>query len=115
MPHDPWRVADTRAWLVKAANDLRAADVEFRATPPLLEDIAFHAQQAAEKALKAFLTWHETPFRKTHSLEEIGEQCITIDANLSSFTDRPSRTPDGVRLEVPLSGRAGVAHRGGSG
>jgi HEPN domain-containing protein len=88
MPHDPWRVADTRAWLVKAANDLRAADVEFRATPPLLEDIVFHAQQAAEKALKAFLTWHETPFRKTHSLEEIGEQCITIDANLSSLIDR---------------------------
>lgn len=88
MPHDPWRVADTRAWLVKAANDLRAADVEFRAIPPLLEDIVFHAQQAAEKALKAFLTWHETPFRKTHSLEEIGEQCITIDANLSSLIDR---------------------------
>ncbi len=70
MPHDPARVADTRAWLQKADNDLRAAEHDQTARPPLLGDVTFHAQQTAEKAFKAFLTWHDRPFRKTHNLEE---------------------------------------------
>jgi len=66
MRPDPELVAETRAWLVKAALDLRVAAHEFTATPPFVDDIVFHAQQAAEKAFKAFLTWHQTAFRKTH-------------------------------------------------
>lgn len=34
MPHDPVRVADTVAWLQKARNDLRSAEVVLAATPP---------------------------------------------------------------------------------
>lgn len=40
----------------------------------------FHCQHAVEKALKAFLTWHARPFRKTHDLVELGAQCVGIDA-----------------------------------
>ncbi|MGI8549184.1 MAG: HEPN domain-containing protein [Dehalococcoidia bacterium] len=87
MPPDPGLVAETRAWFVKAGNDLRAAEHEFTAVPPLLGDIVFHCQQAAEKAMKGFLAWHNIPFRKTHSLEEIGEQCLTIDSTLKSIVD----------------------------
>ncbi len=29
--------------------------------------------------MKAFLAWHDRPFRKTHNLIEIGEQCAAID------------------------------------
>lgn len=39
-------------------------------------------QQAAEKALKAFLTWHDRPFGKTHNLVELGGQCVLLDATL---------------------------------
>jgi HEPN domain-containing protein len=67
---------------------LRAADFETQASPTLASDIVFHAQQAAEKALKGFLTWHRQTFRKTHSIEEIGEQCIAIDASLKNLIDR---------------------------
>jgi HEPN domain-containing protein len=88
MPSDPALVTETRAWLAKAALDLRAARHEFTAEPPLLDDIVFHPQQAAEKALKAYLTWHQTPFRKTHSLEELREQCLALDATLRSSIDR---------------------------
>jgi HEPN domain-containing protein len=88
MPHDPLLVVETQAWFTKAANDLRAADHEFSAVPPLLDDIVFHCQQAAEKAMKGFLTWHNRPFRKTHSLEEIGEQCLEIDQTLKPLVDR---------------------------
>ena len=82
MPHDPALVEDTRAWLRKALLDLRAADHLLRADPPLLGQVVFHAQQAAEKALKAFLAFHDEPFRKTHNLEELGQQALALDATL---------------------------------
>ena len=85
MGHDPALVAETQAWLAKAAKDLAAAAHDLRASPPFVEDIVFHAQQAAEKALKAFLTWHDRPFRKTHNLTEIGQSCAELDR-----TDRKS-------------------------
>jgi HEPN domain-containing protein len=82
MPFDSKRIADTRAWLSKAAFDLRAAEYERGAPVSLAADIAFHAQQAVEKVLKAFLTWHDRPFRKTHNLIEIGGQCAALDPEL---------------------------------
>jgi len=88
MPADPVLVAETQAWLRKAALDLHAAEHDLTASPPLLADAVFHCQQAAEKTLKAFLMWHNTPFRKTHSLEEIGEQCLDIDPTLRNLLDR---------------------------
>ena len=88
MPHDPARVAETRGWLARASSDVRAAEHELRATPPLLDDIVFHCQQAAEKSLKGFLTWHDRPFRKTRSIEELGEQCLQLDPTLKGLIDR---------------------------
>ncbi|MGB6563047.1 MAG: HEPN domain-containing protein [Candidatus Binataceae bacterium] len=56
--------------------------------PALFGAAVFHCQQAAEKALKGFLAWHDTPFRKTHDLEESGEACIAIDATLRETIER---------------------------
>ncbi len=88
MPFDPELVAETRAWFGKAFNDLRAAEALTAASPPLLDEAVFHCQQAAEKALKGFLTWKGQTFRKTHNLEEIGEQCLALDASLRTVIDR---------------------------
>lgn len=41
-----------------------------------------------EKALKAYLCWHDQPFRKTHNLIEIGEQCAKLDNTLESILRR---------------------------
>ena len=82
MPPDPVRAADTRGWLAKARMDLRGAEVDLAASPPLCGDAAFHSQQAVEKALKAFLTWHDQPFRKTHDLVELGGQATQLAADL---------------------------------
>jgi HEPN domain-containing protein len=87
MALDPIRVEDTRAWLTKAAEDLRGAEVDMAATPPLLNDAAFHCQQAAEKAFKAFLFWHDVPFRRTHLIDEIGAQCTQVDPSLQPTVD----------------------------
>ena len=54
----------------------------------MLDEAVFHCQQAAEKALKGFLTWHGCTFRRTHNLEEVGEQCLTIDQSLREFVDQ---------------------------
>jgi len=88
MPHDPILISDTRGWLFKAAHDLRGAEIDLADNPPLLDDVMFHCQQAAEKSLKGFLTFHNRPFRKTHSLEEIGEACLVIDESLAPIIDK---------------------------
>ncbi len=82
MPLDPRLVADTKAWLDKAALDLRAAEHERTASPPLTGDMVFHAQQLVGKTLKAFLSWHDQPFRKTHSLVELGRQFTVLQPDL---------------------------------
>lgn len=88
MPLDPELVAETSEWLLRAAADLRAGEVLITATPPLTGTAVFHSQQAAEKSFKGFLAWHSTPFRKTHNLEEVGDQCLRIDATLKPLVDR---------------------------
>jgi HEPN domain-containing protein len=88
MPHDPALLAEVRAWLAKVVKDLAAAEYESRAEPPFAEDIALHSQQAAEKSLKAFLSWHQLPFRKTHNLVELGEACNQIDQSLEDVLRR---------------------------
>jgi HEPN domain-containing protein len=55
---------------------------------PLIEDIVFHAQQAAEKCFEGLLAWHGVPFRKTHNLEELGESCLRLDPTLKSLADK---------------------------
>ena len=57
MQPDEARHADTSAWLAKAQLDLRSAEHAFAASPPLLEDAAFHCQQTVEKAMKARLAY----------------------------------------------------------
>ena len=82
MPPDPVRTADTRAWLAKAILDLRSARADLGVVPPIRGDALFHCQQAVEKVLRAWLTWHDRPFRKTHDLGELGVQGVAVDAEL---------------------------------
>ena len=79
MPHDAELVAETKAWLDRAQTDIRAANHEWTADPPLVEDIVFHAQQAVEKC---FI------FRKTHNIEELAESCLRIDPTLKDLADK---------------------------
>ena len=68
--------------MARAQDDLRSAEIDLAASPPLLGDAAFHCQQAVEKTLKAFLVWHDPPFRKAHDLVELGAECVAIDPEL---------------------------------
>ena len=89
MGSDEARAEDVRAWLRKAELDLLAAAHEIPAAESgLWSDVVFHAQQATEKALKAFLAWHDIPFRKTHNPEELGRQCVAVDSTLETSADQ---------------------------
>ena len=57
---------DAREWISRARSDLALA----RARPEgvYLEDLCFHAQQAAEKAIKALLIRHGIQFPYVHDL-----------------------------------------------
>ena len=80
----PETAVEARAWFQKATNDLRGADIDLAAAPPLVEDALFHCQQAAEKAMKGYLTAHERVFRKTHDLDELARACEAIDPTLKA-------------------------------
>jgi HEPN domain-containing protein len=101
MSPDEARADLTRQWLQKADHDLRT--VERVADVAELRDVAvFHCQQAAEKSLKAFLTWHSQEFRKTHLLQELVRQCMTIDADFSTLAPAAATlTPHAVEFRYP--------------
>ena len=74
-----WLLDETRQWVQRAEADLRAADL---CEAELPSEALFHCQQAAEKYLKAFLSWNQTAFRKTHELRELGRACIELEPPL---------------------------------
>lgn len=91
MPPDSARIEAARPGFTKAAHDIRAAEVLLGADPPLLGEAAYHCQQAAEKALKGFLSWHDIPFGKTHDLAAIGGLCVTKEPSLEPLCVRADR------------------------
>ena len=102
MQPDEARAADAKAWLAKAADDMHSASHALAAEPALREDAAFHCQQAVEKLFKAFLTWHDVPFRKTHSLEELGYQCLSVDPSLRPLVGQAAPLSEyAVRFRYP--------------
>ena len=76
---------EVRGWLLRAREDLRAGKHDLTASPPLLNDIAFHSQQCVEKAMKAFLVARRQPFRKTHNLTELGGAVATLQPEIADL------------------------------
>ncbi|MBV5338007.1 MAG: HEPN domain-containing protein [Deltaproteobacteria bacterium] len=69
----------TREWVDKADGDFATAQRELRARKtPNYDAACFHAQQCAEKYLKAFLQEHDVEFGKTHNLFMLLDKVITV-------------------------------------
>lgn len=63
----------TLGWVQTAEMDHRSASVLLAIPDPPLESVCFHAQQCAEKYLKALLQEHLIEFPRTHDLEELAK------------------------------------------
>ena len=64
--------AVVRGWVDKAENDLKNAEITLRAGEECPTDtVAFHAQQCAEKYLKAYLAYRGTEFPRIHDIGEL--------------------------------------------
>jgi len=70
----------TLEWVNKAEDDFAAAGVLLRARKrPLHDAVCFHAQQCAEKYLKAVLQENGEPIPKIHHLTELLSLVIQIE------------------------------------
>lgn len=76
------------SWLQRAADDLRLSEMAMTASPPVYWAAAFHAQQAAEKALKGLLTHHHQEFEKTYDIRYLLELCEPVAPDVCSTADR---------------------------
>jgi HEPN domain-containing protein len=59
---------ETQEWVQKAEDDLNMARWLRQAPAPFYDGVCFHAQQAAEKYLKAFLEERNIAYPRTHDL-----------------------------------------------
>lgn len=102
------RLAVARTWLRTAERDLRLAGVAVDIEPSLA---AFHAQQAADKALKALLVAVTDDHERTHTAGRLARELREGDASIPDTIERDataldlfyltSRYPDTIGDEDP--------------
>lgn len=74
------------AWLTKALHDLQTARIVGNAPEGPLDTAIYHCQQAAEKAMKAWLTANNVAFEKSHDIGRLVRQAIALHPEFRQFT-----------------------------
>lgn len=88
-------------WLFRAKEDIAVIDSLFIADPAFYSStICFHAQQAVEKFLKAFLVYHNVDFPRTHDVDFLLIECKKIDSK-DFDVDLGSLSDFGVNIRYP--------------
>jgi HEPN domain-containing protein len=96
------KIEFTREWIKKAESDLAAAEHLNEGGEAYAYGTTFHAQQAAEKYLKAFLVWHQIEFRKTHDIQELLNLATGVAHELPDILrGAVTLTPYGVEYRYP--------------
>jgi HEPN domain-containing protein len=92
-----------KEWLRYATGDLLTARHMFEDVyPKQMEISAWHSQQCAEKALKAFLIANDLDPPKVHDLEELASLCQNIDDDFTKIHDDCQKiNPYGVATRYP--------------
>ncbi len=68
-----------QGWLIKALRDVATARKLAQDPSPLLDTAIYHCQQAAEKAVKGFLAYHEQTVVKTHDVRFLVNQALAFE------------------------------------
>jgi HEPN domain-containing protein len=74
-----------RDWLTRASHDLRSSRALASLDEPLLDTAIYHCQQAAEKAVKAWLQSNDDPFPRTHDIEDLVERASSVNPDFRKF------------------------------
>lgn len=91
-----------QGWLKKAESDLTAAEITLNTKSEDHFISAFHAQQAVEKYLKAFLVWRQVPYLKTHEIKKLLSLFPVEDVELvKGLSEADWLTPFGVEFRYP--------------
>lgn len=99
---DDTPVPDAKAWMVKAWRDLETARRAATGEPPFYDIAVYHCQQAAEKAVKAFLVQHGKTYEKTHDIEVLVDLACETEASFRKLTDAADAlTPYATRFRYP--------------
>jgi len=93
---------EAKAWLVKAWRDLETARRAAAGAPPFYDVAVYHCQQAAEKAMKAFLVHHGKTYEKTHDIEVLTDLAGEVEASFSQLAEAADAlTPYATRFRYP--------------
>jgi HEPN domain-containing protein len=84
---DSSKYEETQQWLIKSKRDLKVAWVLFESEESLLDSVVYHCQQSAEKSLKAYLTYQNIVFRKTHDLDILIDLCSLSERSFQDLKD----------------------------
>ena len=103
--------AEGRRWLVQAEDDLRFA--ELAARERFFAQACFNSQQAAEKALKAFLYARGAEQVMGHSVADLAAECARLEPEFAELKERaapldqfylstryPNSLPGGIPAEA---------------
>ena len=92
-----------RQWLVYADEDLRLARhaLTMAIAPPPYRLIAYHAQQCAEKCLKAYLVLCKVDFPYTHNVAHLLDLCAAQDAWAETLRDAEELSPFAIAARYP--------------
>ncbi|HEV8725901.1 MAG TPA: HEPN domain-containing protein [Candidatus Binatia bacterium] len=86
-------------WLNRARKDLAAGEVLLKGAFEDYENVGFHAQQASEKFIKAFLVRHQIEFSKTHNIALLRQFVASVDPDLANrLMVADALTPYGVEF-----------------
>ncbi len=92
-----------KKWFKKGNNDLMAGEFILTMENPPADTVCFHGQQAVEKYLKGFLTFHGKETPKIHDLEELISICGEIDSDFAELYDIASELSSyAVEIRYPL-------------
>ena len=102
MPSDDAAVGSPEHWLARARGHLLTAGRR-KLPGEFWEDRAFHAQQAAELAIKAVYQSHNLAFRFTHNLDELarGLQAAGVDMPPDLLVEAATLTRYAVHTRYP--------------
>ncbi|NJN88050.1 MAG: HEPN domain-containing protein [Leptolyngbyaceae cyanobacterium SL_7_1] len=99
---DEGKQQEIRQWLIKSQRDLGAARVLLESDDVYPDIAAYHCQQAVEKAIKGYLTYHDVLFQKTHDLNRLLALCSSQNEEFSRWrTMAAMLTPYATEFRYP--------------